>query len=111
MCRRFHNLRLRACRPRDRVALKIKLVDQLGDLNAAVAKAAQLAKLDEYYTASYPAEENWLEALLKEASGSNYLGDQMKLMMGEYYEPFVLLKDMNRQNAIQARIPYYMNVK
>ena len=92
-------------------ALKIKLVDQLGDLNAAVAKAAQLAKLDEYYTTSYPAEENWLEALLKEASGSNYLGDQMKLMMGEYYEPFVLLKDMNRQNAIQARIPYYMNVK
>lgn len=92
-------------------ALKIKLVDQLGDLNVAVAKAAQLAKLDDYYTESYPAEEDWLTALLKGAVSSNYLGDQMKLMMGEYYEPFILLKDMNRQNAIQARIPFYMNIR
>ncbi|MBR0490069.1 MAG: signal peptide peptidase SppA [Prevotella sp.] len=92
-------------------ALKIKLVDQLGDLNVAVAKAAQLAKLDDYYTESYPAEEDWLTTLLKGATSSNYLGDQMKLMMGEYYEPFILLKDMSRQNAIQARVPYYMNIR
>lgn len=92
-------------------ALKIKLVDQLGDLNVAIAKAAQLAKLDDYYTESYPAEEDWLTTLLKGATSSNYLGDQMKLMMGEYYEPFILLKDMSRQNAIQARVPYYMNIR
>ena len=91
--------------------MKIKLVDQLGDLNVAVAKAAQLAKLDDYYTESYPAEEDWLTTLLKGATSSNYLGDQMKLMMGEYYEPFILLKDMSRQNAIQARVPYYMNIR
>ncbi len=92
-------------------ALKIKLVDQLGDLNVAVAKAAQLAKLDDYYTESYPATEDWLTTLLKGATSGNYLGDQMKVMLGEYYEPFILLKDMSRQNAIQARVPYYMNIR
>lgn len=92
-------------------ALKIKLVDQLGDLNVAVAKAAQLAKLDDYYTESYPATEDWLTTLLKGATSSNYLGDQMKVMLGEYYEPFTLLMNMNRQNAIQARVPYYMNIR
>lgn len=92
-------------------ALKIKLVDQLGDLNVAVAKAAQLAKLDDYYTESYPATEDWLTTLLKGATSGNYLGDQMKVMLGEYYEPFTLLMNMNRQNAIQARVPYYMNIR
>jgi protease-4 len=35
-------------------ALPIKLVDKLGSLNDAVKKAAELAKVDEYSTASYP---------------------------------------------------------
>ena len=35
-------------------ALRIKLVDELGGLDKAVAKAAQLAKLKEYHTSAYP---------------------------------------------------------
>ena len=37
-------------------ALKIKLVDQLGSLDDAVKKAAELAKVKEYHTAAYPNE-------------------------------------------------------
>ena len=37
-------------------ALGIKLVDQLGSLNDAVKKAAELASLQEYHTAAYPVE-------------------------------------------------------
>lgn len=36
-------------------ALKLHLVDELGGLDKAVAKAARLAKLDKHYTAPYPA--------------------------------------------------------
>lgn len=92
-------------------ALKIKLVDQLGGLDTAIEKAAKLAKLNKYYTANYPEETDWLEQLLGAVKGSNYLDEQMRSTLGEYYESFVLLKTLNQQNMIQARIPFFVNIK
>lgn len=92
-------------------ALKIKLVDQLGGLDDAVAKAAKLAKLDEYYTASYPGKEDWLDQFTSAMSSGSYIDNQMRLAMGEYYSTFMLLKDISKQSAIQARIPYMVNIK
>lgn len=92
-------------------ALKIKLVDQLGGLDDAVAKAAKLAKLDEYYTASYPGKADWLDQFMSAMSSGSYIDNQMRAAMGEYYSTFMLLKDINKQSAIQARIPYMVNIK
>lgn len=92
-------------------ALKIKLVDQLGGLDDAVAKAAKLAKLDEYYTASYPGKADWLDQFTSAMSLGSYIDNQMRVAMGEYYSTFMLLKDINKQSAIQARIPYMVNIK
>jgi protease-4 len=92
-------------------AMKIKLVDQLGGLDVAVAKAAKLAKMKEYYTCSYPEQADWLSQLMSASSNSNYLDEQMRATMGEYYEPFMLLKQMNQLDAIQARIPFFLNIK
>ena len=92
-------------------AIKIKLVDQLGGIDDAVAKAAKLAKVDEYYTSSYPAKADWMEQLMSQASSGSYIDNQMRLAMGDYYSTFMLLKTMNRQSAIQARIPYIINIK
>lgn len=92
-------------------ALKIKLVDQLGGLDDAVAKAAKLAKLDEYYTASYPGKADWLDQFMSAVSSGSYIDNQMRAAMGEYYSTFMLLKDINKQSAIQARIPYMVNIK
>lgn len=92
-------------------ALKIKLVDQLGGLDDAVAKAAKLAKLDEYYTASYPGKADWLDQFTSAMSSGSYIDNQMRVAMGEYYSTFMLLKDISKQSAIQARIPYMVNIK
>ena len=92
-------------------ALKIKLVDELGGLDKAIAKAAQLAKLKEYHTSAYPGKVDWLDQLLNKTSGGSYIKAQMRQSLGEYYAPFMLLKDMNNQSAIQARVPFMMNIK
>lgn len=92
-------------------ALKIKLVDQLGGVDDAVAKAAKLAKVSEYYTSAYPAKADWMEQILNQASSGSYIDNQMRLAMGDYYSTFMLLKNINRQSAIQARLPYIINVK
>lgn len=93
-------------------ALKIKLVDEIGGLDKAVEKAAKLAKLDKYHATSYPEEQSWWSALLDQAtSKGNYLDEQLQATLGEYYEPFKFVKNLNHQSAIQARLPYYINIK
>ncbi len=92
-------------------ALKIKLVDELGGLDKAVAKAAQLAKVNEYYTASYPASPDIIEQLLSATKGGTYLDDQARLALGEFYEPVMLLKRVNRMDMVQARLPFFLNIK
>ena len=94
-------------------ALKNKLVDELGGLEVAVAKAAQLAKLKEYHTASYPAQPDMFEQLLSNATGSNgnYLDEAMRSYLGDLYEPVRLMIDINNQDAIQARVPFVLNIK
>ena len=92
-------------------ALKIKLVDELGGLDKAIAKAAQLAKLKEDHTSAYPGKTDWLDQLLNQTSGGSYIKAQMRQSLGEYYEPFMLLKNISNQSAIQARVPFMMNIK
>lgn len=92
-------------------ALKIKLVDALGGLDDAIKKAAELAKLDKYHSVAYPEPEGWETQLMKQFNDNNYIEAQARLVLGEYYEPFMLLRTMDQQNAIQARLPFYLKVK
>lgn len=92
-------------------ALKIKLVDQLGGLNEAVSKAAALAKLDKYHTASYPAPAGWSEMLLERMQSGNYLDEQMRAALGEYYEPMMVVRNLSNRNPIQARLPFYIYIR
>jgi protease-4 len=92
-------------------ALKIQLVDEIGGLDQAIAKAASLAKLEEYHATSYPEEPSWFSSLLEQQSKGNYLDEQLRETLGTYYEPFAFIKQLNRQSAIQARLPYYLNIK
>ena len=94
-------------------ALKIKLVDGIGGIEQAVAKAAELAKVKEYRTKTYPAKADMFESLLNRASseGGNYLDGKLRSTLGEYYAPFMFLKQLDRQDAIQARMPINVVIK
>lgn len=92
-------------------AFKNKLVDELGGLDKAVAKAAQLAKLKEYHTAAYPSKSSLFEQFAKKLNGDSYIDNHMRMTLGEYYEPFMMIKTINKQNAIQAKVPFVLNIK
>lgn len=94
-----------------RDALKQKLVDNLGGLDKAVAKAAELAKLKEHHTACYPAKPDWMEQLMAKAGSKSYIDEQLKETLGEYYEPFSYMKSIGNRDAIQARLPYHIVIK
>jgi len=92
-------------------ALKIKLVDAIGSLDDAIKKAAQLAKVDKYHVNCYPDEPSWFESLTSSLDSGSYLDEKMHETLGEFYAPFTYLKSINKQNAIQARLPYFMTIQ
>lgn len=94
-------------------ALKIKLVDAIGGLDEAIAKAAELAKVKEYRTKTYPAQPDFMESLMSRASseGGNYLDGKLRSTLGEYYTPFMYLKQLDQKDAIQARMPINLVIK
>ncbi len=92
-------------------ALRIGLVDQLGGLDEAVAKAAKLAKLDSWYTEDYPTPTSWTDQILSATGKKNYLDEQLRLTLGDLYEPYMMLKGINRHGVLQARIPFAVNMK
>lgn len=93
-------------------ALNIKLIDQLGGIDDAVKKAAQLAKLKDYYTSDYPAAASWMDNLLNSMSSSGtYLDEQLRQTLGDFYQPFTMLRSIDKREAIQARIPYAISIK
>lgn len=92
-------------------AIGLKLVDQLGGLNDAVAKAAKLAKLGDYYTMDYPAPSSWIDQLLAGASDAGSVDARLRLTLGDLYEPVSLMRNLNKHEALQARIPFAINMK
>lgn len=92
-------------------AIGLKLVDQLGGLNDAVAKAAKLAKLGEYYTVDYPAPSSWIDQLLAGASDAGSVDARLRLTLGALYEPVSLMRNLDKHEALQARIPFAINMK
>lgn len=93
-------------------ALRVGLVDQLGGVEVALRKAAQLAKLTQWHSTAYPVLPDYLSQLLDlpGAARGNYLDEQMRQSLGVYYEPFALIRDLQMQNPVQARLPFEPNI-
>ena len=97
-------------------AVKIKLVDKLGSLDDAVKKAAELAKLKEYYTETYPGKGSWMDQLFPSENKGTYLDsrlqEELKMLFGEMYEPLMNLRQTVKDGSrIQARMLEDIRVK
>ena len=91
-------------------ALPIKLVDELGSLDKAIQKAAELAKLSEYHAKNYPEPAGWYEKLLESAdSRGTYLDEELRTVLGDFYQPFIDARRDQQRNRLQARLPYLLN--
>jgi protease-4 len=85
--------------------LKIGLVDELGNLDDAIAYAAKMIESKEYHTVSYPAEEDPFAMILNETK-SDYMNNEIKELLGEWYSVYSFIRNVKSADNIQARIPY-----
>ena len=91
-------------------ALKIGLVDKLGNLDDAIKAAAELAEVEKYTVGRYPSPEPWYISLL-DKGGSDYMEGQLRAALGEYYPAFALIKRIGKMDPVQARLPFDPNIK
>lgn len=90
--------------------LNIGLVDELGNLDDAVAHAAELAKVEKFRAVGYPAPDNPFEQLLNETKGG-YLDSELRELLGEGYAVYSLVRNVKDADRIQARMPFEMNIQ
>ena len=92
-------------------AKKLGLVDELGGIDKALNIAVAKAGIEGYTIVSYPAKQDFFSSLL-DTKPTNYVESQLlKSKLGEFYQQFGLLKNLQEQSMIQARIPFELNIK
>lgn len=92
-------------------AKELGLVDELGGLDKALEIAIAKAGIDAYTVMSYPGKESFFEILTK-TMPDNYIKTRMlKGTMGEIYRQFSILKNFDKCDRIQARVPFELNIQ
>ena len=91
-------------------AKEIGLIDELGSLNDAIAKAAELASLDSYELAEYPEPEDLWEKLLESIQTSASVSAFIERRLGtERYQTLRYMESLESKPSVQAVIPYYID--
>ena len=90
--------------------LNIGLVDELGNLDDAVAHAAELAKVEKFRAVPYPGADNPFDQLLNQTKGG-YLDSELRELLGEGYAVYSLVRNVKDADRIQARMPFEMNIQ
>jgi protease-4 len=91
-------------------AKEIKLIDVYGGLTDAIELAKKMAKLESFRVVNLPKLKDPFEELLKEISGSARVGF-MKDELGEGYKYYDQLRGLLKQQGVQARMPYDIEIQ
>lgn len=91
-------------------AKELGLVDEIGDLDKAIAIAARKAGLDEYSVNSYPEESNFMTKLL-EGDKEDYMETAFRKVMGDYYDCVRFVRNIQDCDNIQARLPFELIIE
>ncbi|MGE8422948.1 signal peptide peptidase SppA [Sphingobacterium siyangense] len=89
--------------------LNNKLVDRLGNLDAAIQAAAKKANLSKYKVSQYPEKEDPFTSILNNSKEKVQVW-VAKEQMGEYYRYFDVMKKATAQTGVQARLPYSVEI-
>jgi protease-4 len=92
-------------------ALEIGLVDRIGGLDAAIASAASMAKLEKYRTVEFPAVKDPLQLLIEELTGQKDDKElQIKLLekhLGDDFHILRMWRHLQQAKGPQALMPLH----
>jgi protease-4 len=91
-------------------ALDNGLVDEIGGLDDAIKAAIEMAGVEKYSIREYPVIEDPYTKLLTSLSGDI----RMKIIrneLGDYFTYYKQLKELSLLSGIQARLPYFIEIR
>ncbi|MBA3665922.1 MAG: S49 family peptidase [Bacteroidetes bacterium] len=91
-------------------AVKIKLVDEIGGLDDAVAYAAKIAKVGAYKLLELPKQKHPFEEFLSRAE-TDAEARVMQKNLGDAYSYLKYVKSIISMKGVQARLPFEMIVE
>lgn len=93
-------------------AIKIGLVDKIGGMDDAIAKAASLAKIKKYRTQDFPEYEKSFDDILSKMGLAQSKEAMIKEEIGaENYMILQRIKRLQQLKGIQAIMPYELEIK
>jgi protease-4 len=88
-------------------AIELGLVDQLGDLEDAIAYAVVKADLgNDYKVVELPKSKDFFTRLMESMNKTNELDAAMRQKLGVYYHYYEGLENLQKNTGIQARMPF-----
>ena len=90
-------------------ALGLGLVDALGNIDNAIAKAAELAQLDKYDVCTYPKQKEWFSLLF--STKDDAVDAAIRQRMGQFYYMFDGMQQVLNQQGVQARMPMTFTIE
>ncbi|GAB5538254.1 MAG: signal peptide peptidase SppA [Salibacteraceae bacterium] len=91
-------------------ALEIGLIDEIGNLDDAIAYAAQQAELEDYELIELPKQKDPWEAFFEDFSG-NTKATVGHWVFGDEYKWLEKVEDIKEMEGVQARMPYEIIVE
>ena len=93
-------------------AIELGLVDQLGDMEDAIAYAVQKAELgSDYKVTEWPKQKDFFTRMMESMNESDKLDAAMRQKMGVYYDYLQGLDNLQKNTGIQARLPFDMVIE
>lgn len=93
-------------------AIGLGLVDQLGDMEDAIAYAVKTANLGtDYKVTEFPEQKDFFTRIMESMNESDKLDAAMKQKMGVYYDYLQGLENLQKNTGIQARLPFDMVIE
>ncbi|MFY8138870.1 MAG: signal peptide peptidase SppA [Flavobacteriales bacterium] len=91
-------------------ALQIGLVDELGDLKAAVAYAAQQAGIADYSTKGFPKMKDPFEELMEDLTGQKQTAI-LQQVLGDDFRFYEEIQAVRAMKGPQARLPFALEIR
>ena len=93
-------------------AIGLGLVDQLGDMEDAIAYAAEKANLgSDYKVVEMPKQKDFMTRFMETLNGDDKLDAAMRSKLGVYYDYLQGLENLQKNTGIQARMPFDMVIE
>ena len=94
-----------------RDALELGLVDVLGGLETAIEISSNMADLQDYRIVNLPKQKDPIEVLLQDLMGEEVRSSIVKKELGDFYNTYMELKNINSMDQIQMRMPQTFEIR